>query len=87
MSVLSSVWEGTRDFFLVLVLGIDKKATTVTEDDLSDYTEDQDSDGAPVEKKSPLGYEVTYFSAFYLVLQGVIGTGVCLIFLFSSIFH
>ncbi|VEU23048.1 DEKNAAC104238 [Brettanomyces naardenensis] len=41
--------------------------------DSDDY---QDSDGAPVEKTSPLGYHVTAFSTFYLIVQGVIGTGI-----------
>ncbi|VEU23049.1 DEKNAAC104201 [Brettanomyces naardenensis] len=36
----------------------------------------QDSDGAPVEKKSPLGYHITAFSTFYLIVQGVLGTGI-----------
>ncbi|GMG39986.1 unnamed protein product [Ambrosiozyma monospora] len=72
----SSILNGVKNFFLVIVFGIDDRATHVTDDDLSSFSDEQESDGAPVEKKSPLGYEVTHTAAFYLILQGVIGTGI-----------
>ncbi len=36
----------------------------------------QNSEGAPVEKNSPLGHNVTALSTFYLIIQGVLGTGI-----------
>ncbi|CAH2351742.1 high-affinity methionine permease [[Candida] railenensis] len=46
-----------------------------------DYVEDDSSDaqfsiGAPVEKINPLGYNLDYFTAYFMALQGVIGTGI-----------
>ncbi|GME72218.1 unnamed protein product [Ambrosiozyma monospora] len=76
MTIASSILNGTKDFFMVVIFGINHKESQVSDEDISDYSDDQDSAGAPVENKSPLGYEVTYFSAFYLVIQGVIGTGI-----------
>ncbi|GME81945.1 unnamed protein product, partial [Ambrosiozyma monospora] len=76
MGIGSSVWNGTRNFFLVVVFGINHKETNVTDEDITEFSNEQDSGGAPVEQKSPLGYQVTYFTAFYLVMEGVIGTGI-----------
>ncbi|GME81633.1 unnamed protein product [Ambrosiozyma monospora] len=73
---MSGVINGFKNFFLVVLFGIDHKATVVTDEDINSYSDEQDSAGAPVENKSPLGYQVTYVSAFYLILQGVIGTGI-----------
>lgn len=49
--------------------------TTIFELDDSDV---QNSDGAPVEGKNPLGYNLDYTTAFYMALQGIIGTGIFL---------
>lgn len=37
---------------------------------------EQNSIGAPVEKRNPLGYNLNYVAAFYMVVQGIIGTGI-----------
>lgn len=39
-------------------------------------SETQDSNGAPVENNNPLGYNLDYVTAFYMVIQGIIGTGI-----------
>ncbi|KAK8846883.1 hypothetical protein IAR55_005973 [Kwoniella newhampshirensis] len=36
----------------------------------------QDASGAPVEGKSPLGYEVSYFTVIFLTVNMMIGTGI-----------
>ncbi|KAK7679687.1 hypothetical protein QCA50_017184 [Cerrena zonata] len=36
----------------------------------------QNVNGAPVERVNPLGYNLDYVTAFYMVLQGMIGTGI-----------
>ncbi|GMF02015.1 unnamed protein product [Ambrosiozyma monospora] len=76
MAIASSILNGTKNFFMVVIFGINHEESHVTDEDILDSADEQDSGGAPVEQKSPLGYEVTYFSAFYLVMQGVIGTGI-----------
>ncbi|KAK9319226.1 amino acid permease-domain-containing protein [Lipomyces orientalis] len=39
-------------------------------------TYDGDFDGTPVEQENPLGYNVDTFTAVYLVISGVVGTGI-----------
>lgn len=71
-----SFLKGTKDFFKVVILGIDDSGE-VDEKELQDYGDtEQINDGAPVEKKSPLGYNVSNLTACYLIIQGVIGTGI-----------
>ncbi|ODV66759.1 amino acid transporter [Hyphopichia burtonii NRRL Y-1933] len=41
-----------------------------------EYSIKQNAKGAPVEKVNPLGYNLDYVTAFYMVLQGMIGTGI-----------
>lgn len=38
--------------------------------------DEQNPNGAPVEKTNPLGYNLDYVTAFYMVIQGIIGTGI-----------
>ncbi|KAF6006334.1 hypothetical protein HII12_005079 [Brettanomyces bruxellensis] len=47
-----------------------------TESESFDIESYQNSEGAPIEKKSPLGHNVTALSTFYLIIQGVLGTGI-----------
>ncbi|VEU23047.1 DEKNAAC104300 [Brettanomyces naardenensis] len=67
-----------KDVVLGAIYGSEPgKAADTNVETLSVTSDDyQDSDGAPVEKKSPLGYHITAFSTFYLIVQGVIGTGI-----------
>ncbi|CUM64872.1 uncharacterized protein PRCAT00002487001 [Priceomyces carsonii] len=44
--------------------------------ELTGEDDTQNSNGAPVEKENPLGYNLDYFTAFYIIIQGVIGTGI-----------
>lgn len=71
---MSNILRKTKSFFLNVVFGVDndKKIDFETKLDLGE----QDSLGAPVEQNSPLGYEVSNLSVFYLIIQGVIGTGI-----------
>ncbi|CUM45803.1 uncharacterized protein AC631_05775 [Debaryomyces fabryi] len=39
-------------------------------------SENQEPNGAPVENNNPLGYNLDYIAAFYMVIQGIIGTGI-----------
>lgn len=50
-----------------------KKNFEVYETEL--HSKDQNLD-APVEKNNPLGYNLDYIAAFYMVIQGIIGTGI-----------
>lgn len=47
-----------------------------TESESFDIESYQNLEGAPIEKKSPLGHNVTALSTFYLIIQGVLGTGI-----------
>ncbi|KAG2733208.1 hypothetical protein G9P44_004198 [Scheffersomyces stipitis] len=61
------------------VFGTDEDITAIHRDLDSDLDEDQQNDaGAPVETRNPLGYNLDYVSAFYMVIQGIIGTGIFL---------
>ncbi|KAK7679689.1 hypothetical protein QCA50_017186 [Cerrena zonata] len=48
----------------------------VHSDHESNYSDTQNSNGAPVESVNPLGYNLDYVTTFYMVIQGVIGTGI-----------
>lgn len=48
----------------------------VNSDHESNYSDTQNSNGAPVESVNPLGYNLDYVTTFYMVIQGVIGTGI-----------
>lgn len=56
-----------------IVFGIDPTPVDVDRDT---YSDEQNSLGAPVEKVSPLGYTALTFTVVYLIIQGVIGTGI-----------
>lgn len=71
---MATVLRNTKDFALNILFGIDKNRHVDTEYKSDDA--EQDSLGAPVELESPLGYEVSNLSVFYLIIQGVIGTGI-----------
>lgn len=73
---MSSFWKKSYDFTLNLVFGINYEQTRVSDSEINSSLDEQDSLGAPVEQKSPLGYEVSTFSVFYMIIQGVIGTGI-----------
>lgn len=63
-----------------VVFGFDHDEAKIAKEIDAGYVSDIDSQqlGAPVEKHNPLGYSLDYASAFYMVLQGVIGTGIFL---------
>ncbi|CAK7900628.1 high-affinity methionine permease [[Candida] anglica] len=51
------------------------------QDPVDSYASDNDSEhqlsiGAPVETVNPLGYNLDYVTAYFMVLQGMIGTGI-----------
>ncbi|KAK6461151.1 amino acid permease-domain-containing protein [Scheffersomyces coipomensis] len=61
------------------IFGIDENQELIRKDIDSITDEDyQNSIGAPVETQNPLGYNLDYVSAFYMVIQGIIGTGIFL---------
>lgn len=66
--------QKAKETALLIVFGIDPASRKVEVDD-SQFDE-QDSTGAPVEKESPLGYEASSWTIVYLIIQGVIGTGI-----------
>lgn len=74
---MSSVLSKTLDFGSFILFGVDRSNSESKSDDES-YTSDdsQDSYGAPVEKESPLGYLASSWGIFYMIIQGVIGTGI-----------
>lgn len=67
-------WQKVKPVVLQIVFGINPEPIVVDSDASS--TDGQDSYGAPVEKVSPLGYEASSFTIVYLIIQGVIGTGI-----------
>lgn len=66
------------DIAAFVVFGVDRSGSEARKgDEESVNTDDsQDSYGAPVEKESPLGYQASSWAIFYLIIQGVIGTGI-----------
>ncbi|QPG73303.1 hypothetical protein FOA43_000613 [Brettanomyces nanus] len=72
----SAIWKGTKQFFGAVILGIDHQPE-VDDAEIEKFGDSEQLDeGAPVEKKSPLGYNVSHLTACYLIIQGVIGTGI-----------
>lgn len=65
------------DVAAFIVFGVDR-SDRETKADLETVNSDdsQDSYGAPVEKESPLGHQASSWTVFYLIIQGVIGTGI-----------
>ncbi|QPG75069.1 hypothetical protein FOA43_002409 [Brettanomyces nanus] len=77
--MMSSAFRKFQGFALGAIIGSPITSSSVDEEKGNQITKDdvaQDTNGAPVEKKSPLGYDVTAFSTFYLIVQGVLGTGI-----------
>lgn len=64
--VLDPIWGGAEDVY-------EYDSDT---DNSSDYSDRQNEIGAPVEQQNPLGYNLDYVTAFYTVVQGIIGTGI-----------
>lgn len=64
-----------------IVFGAEQQSYTydpnAVEKELDD-SDDQNSFGAPVENQNPLGYNLDRATAFYTVIQGIIGTGIFL---------
>ncbi|KAK6465320.1 amino acid permease-domain-containing protein [Scheffersomyces coipomensis] len=61
------------------IIGIDEDQLQIKQELATDSEdEEQNSIGAPVESNNPLGYNLDYVSAFYMVIQGIIGTGIFL---------
>ncbi|GEQ66797.1 hypothetical protein JCM33374_g460 [Metschnikowia sp. JCM 33374] len=69
-----SFWQKAKIIALQIVFGINPQPVVIDSD--TDSTDGQDSYGAPVEKVSPLGYEASSWTIVYLIIQGVIGTGI-----------
>ena len=67
-------WQKIKPAVLQIVFGINPEVVVVESD--ADSTDGQDSYGAPVEKISPLGYQASSWTVVYLIIQGVIGTGI-----------
>ncbi|GEQ71149.1 hypothetical protein JCM33374_g4830 [Metschnikowia sp. JCM 33374] len=63
-----------KDITLQIVFGINPEPVSFESDASS--VDEQDSYGAPVEKVSPLGYQASSWTIVYLIIQGVIGTGI-----------
>lgn len=74
---MSSAWSKFLDFSAFIVFGIDR-SNSESKSDIESLTSDdtQDSYGAPVEKENPLGYHASSWTIFYMIIQGVIGTGI-----------
>ncbi|KAK6204832.1 amino acid permease-domain-containing protein [Scheffersomyces amazonensis] len=61
------------------IIGIDEDQEKILVENQTDTDDEaQNSIGAPVETTNPLGYNLDYVSAFYMVIQGIIGTGIFL---------
>lgn len=78
---MSKVLGKFLDGAAFIVFGIDRsnsesRSRSKSDDESSVSDDTQDSYGAPVEKESPLGYHASSWTIFYLVIQGVIGTGI-----------
>lgn len=54
----------------------EKEKTSVDIKTVTSNSEEIEAIGVPVEEKNPLGYGVGCFTAFYTIVQGVIGTGI-----------
>lgn len=65
------------DIAAFIVFGVDR-SNSESKGDLESIISDetQDTYGAPVETKSPLGHQASSWAIFYLIIQGVIGTGI-----------
>lgn len=61
LKVVGPLWGSKNDY-------------AIQESEVDDF--EQNSIGAPVEKRNPLGYNLSYVAAFYMVIQGIIGTGI-----------
>jgi hypothetical protein len=85
---LASFWQdarksGQRQF---LATQHSESVETVVRDGNLEYTKEsagneslpsyQEASGAPVEKESPLGYEINWFTVIFLNIGQMIGTGV-----------
>lgn len=72
--------KGSRllDIASFIVFGVDRSNSESRRGDEESIDSDntQDSYGAPVEKESPLGYQASSWAIFYMIIQGVIGTGI-----------
>lgn len=79
-SVLSKTVSKTLDLGAFILFGIDRANSEAKRGDNSSesYESDDshDSYGAPVEKENPLGYLASSWGIFYMIIQGVIGTGI-----------
>lgn len=53
-----------------------KENASIDLETVNSSSEEIESSGVPVEEKNPLGYGVGYFTVFYTIVQGVIGTGI-----------
>lgn len=71
-----TAWQTFKNTALYIVFGIDNRASGDVDSDLDTIDDTQDSIGAPVEKHSPLGYQASSLTVVYLIIQGVIGTGI-----------
>lgn len=60
------------------IFGVNENEIRIKTEVTSDSDAEQNEIGAPVEGINPLGYNLDYFSAFYVVIQGIIGTGIFL---------
>lgn len=59
---------------LAPVIGGQRYKGNISENDAS--SDEQLLIGAPVEEVNPLGYNLDYFTAYFMTLQGIIGTGI-----------
>lgn len=76
---MSTFLSKSLDIASFLLFGIDRSnSESKVKDDVESSNSDdtQDSYGAPVEKENPLGYQASSWSIFYMIIQGVIGTGI-----------
>ena len=84
--VFNGVWQKVVKQKIVVGTHRDEADSDVLQDGNLQYTREiggngskpsyQEACGAPVEKESPLGYEISWFTVIFLNIGQMIGTGV-----------
>jgi len=84
---IGNIWQKITREKVVIATHNDTSEETVYRDGNLEYTREvgagnnskpsyQEASGAPVEKESPLGYQIRWFTVIFLNIGQMIGTGV-----------
>ena len=84
--VLGNAWKKVRGERVVVATQNAESQESVIRDGDLEYTKEeggndskpsyQEASGAPVEKESPLGYQIRWFTVIFLNIGQMVGTGV-----------